>query len=718
MKYILLLCVGLGAVALFLLSKAAANTAAFAQYYTQLFGLTAALAGCLAALVGYQLWTLRRKLKAGMYGSKLTVRLLLMFVLMAVLPGMLVYGVSVQFLSKSIESWFDVRVDNALEGGLNLGRSALDNLLRDLNKKGEAMALALSDQPSINHVTLLNTLREQAGVQEATLFNSRGGILAFSSAERSVLLPDLPSPSLLRHIRLQQPYGGIESLPDKGLYLRVLIPLNDLGLTGSARVLQLMHPVPSRLAADAETVQEVYRDYQELSLSRVGLKRIYGLTLTLTLLLALLSAIALAFLLSAWLSAPLGILAKGTQAVASGDYSAMPATRGSGELGALVRSFNEMTRQLAEAREVAEVNQRQLEKAKAYLESVLAHLSSGVLAFDSNLSLRTANPAAAQILGADLFALRRRRLPDWDNGGEGIRAFAAKVAQQFRENAQETGGQEWQEQLEYAGRAGKQILLVRGTRLPAVVGNDYIVVFDDITHLLQAQRDAAWGEVARRLAHEIKNPLTPIQLSAERLDHKLSAKLGEADADILRRATQTIVNQVTALKSMVNAFSEYARSPQLNLQSLDLNQLVREVLGLYEHAGSRIEMALAPGLPKVAGDVTLLRQVIHNLLQNAQDALADEGNPCIVVETRAEEPSEGRGKWVRLTIRDNGCGFPESLMTRLFEPYVTTKPKGTGLGLAIVKKIIEEHNGRIQIENLPKGGASVSIFLPREEVVE
>jgi PAS domain S-box-containing protein len=372
------------------------------------------------------------------------------------------------------------------------------------------------------------------------------------------------------------------------------------------------------------------------------------------------------------------------------------------ELGTLMQSFNDMTRQLAEARAVVEQNQRQLETAKAYLESILTHLSSGVLAFDENLHLKTMNPAAAEILGVDLNALSGRRLYKWALNDEALKTLAQEVEALFRLNE----SREWQKQMEFAGKSGNRVLLVRGTRLPAAVGKDFIVVFDDITHLLQAQRDAAWGEVARRLAHEIKNPLTPIQLSAERLEHKLADKLAEPEASVLRRATQTIVNQVSALKSMVNAFAEYARSPSLNAQTLDLNLLVQEILALYEHSRAQIATHLAEGLPLVEGDPTLLRQVVHNLLQNAQDALGETDSPRIEVETALEQDA------VRLTIRDNGCGFPEELMARLFEPYVTTKPKGTGLGLAIVKKIIEEHHGKMKIENIQPHGASISIYLP------
>ncbi|BCB25127.1 two-component sensor histidine kinase [Sulfurimicrobium lacus] len=702
MKYVVFLAVALGTVLLFLLSRASSNTAAFSQNYTLLLVLNLGVAVSLMGLIGYQLWVLWKKLKARVFGTKLTLRMLWMFALMALLPGTLVYGVSVQFLSKSIESWFDVRVDNALEGGLSLGQSVLDNLLQDLVKKGEVMALALAENPSSDHLTQLNRLREQVGVQEATLFSGRGKMLATASSEHSSFLPELLTAAVQRQVRQQQPYTEIETVPGKGLYLHVVVPVNVLTLSEDMRILQLMQPVPERLSKDAETVQAVYRDYQELSFSRQGLKRIYGMTLTLTLLLALLSAIALAFVLSEKLSAPLGLLAESTRAIAKGDFTQINPVQSRDELGALTLSFNRMTRQLADASAAVEKKQQQLEGAKIYLESILAHLSSGVLTFDEKFHLRAANPRAGEILGSDLSALRGLPLPAWGSREIALQPLAHAVAEQFELSTDK----EWRKQIEFSSPTENRMLLVRGTHLPGTVDNGYVVVFDDITHLLQAQRDAAWGEVARRLAHEIKNPLTPIQLSAERLEHKLADKLSAPDAEVLTRSTQTIVNQVAALKSMVDAFAEYARSPQLNLQALDLNQLVREVLALYESSGARIEVALAGDLPLINGDATLLRQVMHNLLRNAEDALSGAPQPEIAVRTEKD------GNRVRFTIADNGSGFPEQLMGRLFEPYVTTKSKGTGLGLAIVKKIVEEHHGMIQAQNIEPHGARVSIQFP------
>jgi PAS domain S-box-containing protein len=706
-KYLLVLCVGLGCVAVFLLATASASTTVFAEHYTLLLLLNGGVAVTLAALVVYQLITLRRKLRAGVFGAKLTLRLVLLFALMALLPGALIYAVSVQFLAKGIESWFEVNLDRALEGGLNLGRSALDNMLRELTVKADSMALALSVRPASEHVGALNTLREQAGVPEATLYTQRGKVIAYSASERAGLMPEPPSAEALRQIRMQRSFSGIDAIPDRGLHLRVLAPVNVVSLQDETRVLQLIQQVPKQLAQDAETVQSGYREYQEQTLVRRGLKRLYGITLTLTLLLALLSALALAFLLSERLSAPLNVLVEGTRAVAQGDFSPRAAVVSRDELGMLTQSFNSMTVQLAEARAMAERNQAQLAYAKAHLESILSNLSAGVLAFDERLRLRSANPSASHILGIDCAPLQGVRVQQWGERDATLMPFAEGIAGSF----ERAGAREWEQQIDRKAGGEPQILLLRGTRLPQGADTGYVVVFDDITHLLQAQRAAAWAEVARRLAHEIKNPLTPIQLSAERLQAKLSGKLAAAEADMLARSTQTIVNQVAALKRMVDAFSQYARTPEPSMRQLDLNAVVREVLTLYESMGSRIRLELGRGLPSVVGDAAQLRQVIHNLLQNAQDALAGVASPSIVVTTETEDGG------VRLSVTDNGSGFPEHLMARIFEPYVTTKPGGTGLGLVIVRKIIEEHGGKVAIANMPGGGARVTALLPAASAV-
>ena len=702
-QYALILCVGLVAIALFLVVTSSTNPAVFAERYPLLLTLNGVVAVMLTVLGGFQVVTLRRKLKSGVFGAKLTLRLVLLFALMAVVPGALIYGMSVQFLARSIESWFQVRVDKALEGGLNLGRGALDGMLKDLTTKADAAALTLSTRPTEEHLSVLNSLREGAGAQEATLFSESGKVLVFSGNERIGLLPELPGATALKLLRARRAYSAIEAIPDKGLYLRVLVPVSVPSLAEERRVLQLLHPVPAQIAQDAEAVQAGYREYQELTLSRRGLKRLYGLTLTLTLLLALLSALAAAFVLSDRLSAPIGMLVEGTRAVASGDFSQRPAVVSRDEIGVLTQSFNTMTLQLAEARAQAERHQAALAQAKAYLESLLANLSAGVLAFDDELALRAANRSAGSILGTELAPLIGAAARNWPEAAPGMPELGREIVAGF----ERAGSAQWERQVERALRGRTQLLLLRGTRLPGGTEGGSVVVFDDITHLAEAQRAAAWAEVARRLAHEIRNPLTPIQLSAERLQAKLATRLSGADAEMLERSTQTIVNQVAALKSMVDAFSQYARTPEPSMRELDLNALTREVLTLYESSlGGAVRFELAPQLPAIVGDAAQLRQVIHNLLQNAQDALAETAEPRITVASSAE------GFVVRLAVTDNGSGFPEQVIGRAFEPYVTTKPRGTGLGLAIVKKIVEEHGGTVLIANVAPRGARVTIELP------
>jgi nitrogen fixation/metabolism regulation signal transduction histidine kinase len=701
MRPLILLCVVTGAALVYLMSQASSNTTLFTQNYPALLGLGGLLAVGLMVLIGYQLLVLRRKLKERVFGSKLTLRLMVVFALMALVPGGLVYAISFQFLQSSIESWFDVRMDKALEGGLNLARSSLDNSLRELGQKAEGMAQSLAAAQAVEPATL-NRMREQYGVEEAALLNQRGKVIAFSAVDTAALQPELPNANILRQVRAQQPVRTIESIPERGLFLRVIVPVNVLSIADDIRILQLLQRVPPAIAQDARVVDQGWRDYQELTLARVGLKRIFGLTLTLAMLLTLFSSIALAFLLSERLSSPLSALAEATRAIAKGDYSRLNPVKSRDEFGVLTQSFNTMTRQIADATEAMERNQQQLENGKTYLESILSNLTSGVLTFDERYYLKTVNSAAYEILGVAPGAFHGLKLPDWSTHVATVSPFTEIVLRQFASVAT----RQWEQQLEYRRHEGARTLLVRGTRLSSRGDAGYVVVFDDITHLAQAQRDAAWGEVARRLAHEIKNPLTPIQLSAERLQHKLLLKLPDSDADVLKRATGTIVSQVTALKGMVDDFSLYARASRMSAEQVSLNDLVREVLVLYESMGVPIEPHLAENLPRVPADAALLRQVLHNLIQNALDALAGADQPRIIVTSRLA--ADG----IQLCVSDNGAGISDGVMGRIFEPYVTTKAKGTGLGLAIVKKIVDEHHGRIQVENVKPHGANVSIVLP------
>jgi nitrogen fixation/metabolism regulation signal transduction histidine kinase len=705
-RYVLLACACLGAIFLFLLATASANTALFARSYDLLLVLNGTMVALLMGLVAYQLLRLRRNFKAGVFGSRLAARLVLFFALVAVVPGALLYGVSWQFLGKSIESWFDVRVDRALEGGLNLARSALDYPLKEVTNKATQLALTLQETDPGGMASRLSRASEQAGIYEAALFSASGSVLAVAGVSGSTLTPEPPPAQALRRARLQQTYAAVDQMGDQGLMLRVVVPVNTAAAGEPLRLLQVVEPAPKQLQQYSDQVLAGYRDYQEISFSRTALKRLYAMTLTLTLLLALFSALGLAVVLSEQFSRPLGLLAEGTRAVAQGDFSRRNPVQSRDELGVLTESFNTMTAQLADAQQKEVENRRAIETTRAYLESVLANLSAGVLAFDNAFRLRTANPSAAVILQQPLVELVGVPLPDWGRRLPALAGFADLVAEAFR------GGRDgqWQRQAEVAVSSQTRVLLMRGSGLPGEPAPGCVVVFDDVSELVQAQRDAAWAEVARRLAHEIKNPLTPIQLSAERLAIKLAGKLEGGDGETLTRGTQTIIAQVTAMKHMVDDFAIYARQARPGkMQRVDIKSLLLDVLALYENLRPHVSLKLAEHDTVIHGEPTRLRQVFHNLIQNAVDAQADVAQPAyeFAIETRGEE--------LALSFGDAGSGFPEDMMRHAFEPYVTTKAKGTGLGLAIVKKIVDEHHGRVTIENRRPRGALVTLHFPLGE---
>jgi nitrogen fixation/metabolism regulation signal transduction histidine kinase len=736
-----------GILLLGLLAWSTGNASRFARYYDALLLLNGVVALALFAWVVALTVKLVRQIRRRQFGARLTARFALAFTLIGVVPGALIYTLSVQFMSRSIESWFNVRVDNALEAGLNLGRAALDSLLADLDARGRSMAAELNRTRDSDIALTLTRLREANGVQEAMVFTGGGRMVAFSTNQYGQLLPALPPATVLNQLRLSRGYSAAEAddPPDSGgggLHLRVVIPLlapdrfDTLGnASGEPRYLQLIQPVPDQIAHNANRVQQGFRDYQELALSRLGLRKLYGITLTLALLVSVFAAIAVALSLSKRLVRPLLRLAAGTQAVGVGDYRPLPEPPERDEVGQLTRSFNAMTRQLDEARRMVESNRQQLERSNVYLESVLSNLSSGVLVFDESFRVTTVNQGAQTILQADLRSVIGRPLETV----EGMLPFAQIVRQAFAAHAAVgSERQHWQQQFEiqlsqpvdHHPDAGEQTatLLARGTHLRVDGrGNGYLVVFDDITELMSANRAVAWGEVARRLAHEIKNPLTPIQLSAERLAMKLADRLDPNDRRMLERSTNTIVNQVASLKHMVDDFREFARTPPAVMQRIDFNDLVSDVLSLYGwdpvegvlrgHVNSlNLEVDLQPGLPAIEGDPTQLRQVIHNLLANARDAIVGQQEGKVRVTTQLTRARQGDGREqsaLRFTVADTGPGFSPQVMQRAFEPYVTTKPHGTGLGLAIVRKIVEEHGGRIDLSNRREGGARISILLTR-----
>ncbi|QID19647.1 HAMP domain-containing protein [Nitrogeniibacter mangrovi] len=682
---------------LFLLASATGNSELLSGSYPILLAINGFFVVALLGLVAYQLRSLFADLRAKKFGARLKYRLLVFFALMAIVPGTVVYIISLQFVMRSIETWFNVRVDAALEGGIALGQSTFDHLSEQLEDRAREMALELSDNPGLA-VSRLNRLREQAGVNTATVFSDGGRVIATASSDVSMLMPTLPRPDQMHQVRVGQRARFLSADNDGKIDMMVIMPIPAAIIASDPLYLLLRQPVPETLSRHANAVQAAYRDYKQLSLGREGLKIIYTLTLTFSLLLALLAAVAVAFVIARRLTRPLLILAQGTEAVAQGDYSPRRALPAKDELGVLTQSFNQMTRQLDEARAQADRHQAAVEAARAYLESVLANLSTGVLAFAPDGTLRAANRGATQILDDTLDDHEHITLADWSHHTQFRDALLAAFAR---------GDDDWHEQIEVSSPEGGQMtLLIHGSRLPEVSGGGTVVVFDDISHLIAAERTAAWGEVARRLAHEIKNPLTPIQLSAERLGLKLAPRLDEEGRALLERATGTIVNQVEAMKNLVNAFRDYAKLPSPTLTRVDLNELIHEVLALYEASPVPIRAELDPTLPDIVGDASQLRQVIHNLLQNAQDAMAEHADGVITIATTRRKT--GR---VRLSIADQGPGFPPDMLMRAFEPYYTTKHRGSGLGLAIVKKIIDEHGGDIRLINRETGGAEVRIHL-------
>ena len=706
MRYLIAIAGLVGALLLFLLSKASSSSEFISgNSYTFVLILSGVFILSLIAIIANQIKKLFRNIKKDVIGSRLSMRLVISFTLMAVIPGLIVYLVSVNFLTRSIESWFNVKVESALDGGLKLGQKALDIMLTDLELKAERMALTLSSMPTTSQYGALSDLREKSGVQDATIISDQGKIIAVSSNDAESFLPALPTLIQLKQAE-NNIYGKIEPITNKGLYLRVLAPINEASVSNEKLILQILQPVPDSLSTIAESVQTVFQDYHKLSYSRDSLKVIFSITLTLVLMLAILTAVAIGFLLSRKLSEPLALLAEGTKKIAKGNFKTMLPEKGKDELGVLVRSFNSMTKQLDQATQTSENNQIRLESARSYLETVLAHLSSGVIVIDDAMEIKSFNIAASKILQVDLSKNKDKLLTSISKKNKLLTDFIRGIQEEIYAFGRKKQTEVIKE-FEIKYENNNQVLLLQITPLPQNKLNNYVLMIDDITMMIQAQRDAAWSEVARRLAHEIKNPLTPIQLSAERIKHKLGAKLNKDDTDILNKAVATIVNQVDAMKTMVNEFSEYARAPKLNLELTDINKFIKEISHLFENSGIKIVTKLSKDLPEIRVDVNMMRQVLINLIQNAQDAMMNNTKKQIIqINTNKLK------NYIVLSIEDNGPGFSADILKKAFEPYVTTKSHGTGLGLAIVKKIIEEHEGAIAIENIKNGGALIKIQLP------
>ncbi|MDR9414070.1 MAG: ATP-binding protein [Spiribacter sp.] len=692
---------------LYLLSAATENSARFGRLYIWLLLLNGVVLVALVGLIINNIWRLLRSVRTRETGSRLTLKLMGLFVVLAVVPGMVVYGFSMQFLQRGVDSWFDVRIENALDDALELSQAALDQRMRDMRQRLEEAAAELSDVDASMAAVTLGDLRSRTGASELALLGENGRIIAASSVDTGDILPHRPEDSVLLQLRQGRPYVGLDPIENAGLHIRALVPAPGPEGPSNSRVLQGLFPVSPRINDLAEEVETAFSEYRELAYLRGPLNDSFSLTLSLVLLLSLLFAVWSAFYLARRLVAPVSRLAEGTRAMAAGQYGTQLQPGGNDELGSLVRSFNDMSRRVAEVRDAARHSQALVESQRAYLETVLGRLSSGVLALAPDGTLRTYNEAASAILSVPLAEGVNKPLADLAERYPDFRPFA-----ELLEQHRQVSTAEWRAELSLDTAEGRRALMCSGAVLPGEGENGGdVIVFDDVTALIQAQRDAAWGEVARRLAHEIRNPLTPIQLSAERLQHKVGTRLDGDEAALLARSTQTIIHQVEVMKDMVQAFSEYARPPTLSPQTVELNALVQDVVELYRGEGVEpdLRLELAEDLPVLQADPGRLRQLLNNLLRNALEA-AEDGHCAVTIVT-----ARGTGRYedmVELEIQDNGPGFAEDMLSQLFEPYVSTKPRGSGLGLAIVKKIVEEHNGMISARNM-NGGARISVRLPR-----
>ena len=721
--------VALGLVLLFLLTQATGNRELYERNYARLLVLNIVVAALLLLVIGWIVTRLLLRLRHGRFGSRLLVKLAAIFALVGLMPGLMIYVVSYQFVSRSIESWFDVKVEGALDAGLNLGRATLDAMALDLANKTKQAATQISEAPDAMAGLALERMRDQLSASDVVLWTASGQVIASVGASRFIINPERPAAQQFRSARAQRVVTQIEGLDELVLTgtgelasgipttagvpaparIKAIAVVNNpnVGLLGEAHFLQVTQIIPATVVANAIAVQEANREYQERALARGGLRKMYIGTLTLSLFLAVFGAVLLAVVLGNQLAKPLLVLAEGVRQVAQGDLTPKAALQGKDELGGLTRSFADMTQQLSDARSEVQQSMSQVDAARANLQTILDNLTAGVIVLDHLGCIQSSNPGATRILRAPLAAYHGQSLSQVPT----LEMFAKDVQAQFsnylsdRGDFAAHGSEQWQQSFELntaspGAPANAITLIARGAKMPGT--EEFLLVFDDVSEMVSAQRAQAWGEVARRLAHEIKNPLTPIQLSAERLEMKLTGKVGVTEQALLTKSVKTIVDQVDAMKRLVNEFRDYARLPAAELKPVDLNALINDVLQLYvsEKATGIVHAELDPKAPPIQGDAQQLRQVIHNLLQNAQDAHEGKPDGRVTLKTEFSETS----RRVRLSVRDNGTGFPEHILKRAFEPYVTTKVKGTGLGLAVVKKIADEHGARVDISNRMEGG--------------
>jgi PAS domain S-box-containing protein len=704
-------CIGvaLWIVALYMLASAAQNTEKFEKWLPWILLVNISGMVTLFLLLAGKLTRLVRDYRRHVPGSRLKGRTVAIFSALAVAPILVVYYFSLQFLSRGIDSWFEIEVSQGLKDTRELAHAALEVRVREFLQHTEAAAHSLSGLPDFQLAAAVDRERRGSSATEFTVIGAQARIIATSSDRPMDALPFPATDEMMLQLRRGRSYGSVDT-DSAGVYvIHAAAPLEDAN--GNPRVLIALYPVPQQLSQLADTVQRSSTQYANLVQLRRPLKSTFVLILSFVVLMSLIAAVYGAFFAAQRLVQPVQDLIAGTRAVAKGNYDTKLPLPGRDELGFLVTSFNDMTKRLGRAREETRRSQQAVEAERAGLAVILARLSTGVVSLEADLTVRTANQAASAILGVDLEGAIGRRFDESISDAALFNQFLSAIKQRLGPEHMD-----WREQIELLSESGKHVLMCACTALPNDVGGaaGMVLVFDDITTLLQAQRDAAWGEVARRLAHEIKNPLTPIQLSAERMRRKFLGSMNAQDAQILERATTTIVAQVDAMKQMVNAFSEYARAPDMQFSRFDLNQLITEVTDLYrvQDSSAEIKLALSPNLPNISADRMRIRQILNNLVTNSLEALEGRQDARVEIETHVADEGPRHGAAVAIVVADNGPGFQRDLIGTVFDPYVTSKPKGTGLGLAIVKKIVEEHGGRIEADNQRSGGARVRILLP------
>lgn len=702
---------------LYLMSSATQNSDRFSDMYLWLIVVNVALGLILTSLVLYNFYQLGKQHHQKVIGTKLTIRLVIIFIVLSIVPVSMVFYFSSQFLTQSIDSWFDVEVEGALKNSIELSRSSLNLRTSDLLHRVEAGSKVLETIPEELLALTLNDIRTEIKSSEISIYGKNARIVASSSNDPVDFVPHSPSEGVLSQVRSGTPYIGIDPVEEKGMHIRIMIPIEKHDAEAEKWALYALFPVPDHMNTLAEDITKAFDTYNQLTYMRGPLKTSFMLTLSLVLGLSLLSAIWAAFYAARRFIAPVQVLIEGTQVLSTGDYSHQLPSVGEGELGYLVKSFNDMTRKIAQARDEANYSQQQVERQKTYLETVLGHLRSGVLTINADYIVRTANNSAKDILKIDMGKILEERIDSISSHYQFLDKFVEMLVRNI------TGVQEdWSEQVSYLGPEGKQIIMCHGVSIPGGLSgrNGYVIVFDDITSIVQAQRDSAWGEVARRLAHEIKNPLTPIQLATERLRRKYLKTMPAADVELFDKATTTIIAQVDTMKEMVNEFADYARAPASKPTLVHIDAILSEVLDLFISANSKISFTFdcEEKLPLIWADSGRMRQIFNNLLRNAVESMMATENEHKKISIDIETFQLEAQRYIHISLLDNGPGFADGVLEHIFEPYITTKAKGTGLGLPIVKKIIEEHGGKIYARNHEEGGADISINLPLPDIEE